>query len=42
MFSRVYAEDYKGIVEYRTNSAVNEVDVAGKTFVLELGEKRQG
>jgi NADPH-dependent 2,4-dienoyl-CoA reductase/sulfur reductase-like enzyme len=42
LFSRVYAEDYKGIVEYRTNSAVNEVDVAGKTFVLELGEKIKG
>ena len=42
LFSRVYAEDYKGIVDYRVNSAVNEVDVAGKTFVLELGEKIKG
>jgi NADPH-dependent 2,4-dienoyl-CoA reductase/sulfur reductase-like enzyme len=42
LFSRVYAEDYKGIVEYRPNSAVGEVDVAGKTFVVELGERVKG
>ena len=42
LFSRVFAEDYKGIVEYRVNSAVSEVDVAGKTLVLELGDRIKG
>lgn len=42
LFSRVYAEDYKGIVEYRTNAAVGEVDVAGRTFVLDMGERVKG
>jgi sulfide dehydrogenase [flavocytochrome c] flavoprotein subunit len=42
LFSRVYAEDYKGIVEYRPGNAVSEVDVAGKTFVLDLGERVKG
>lgn len=42
LFSRVYAEDYKGIVEYRPQSTVAEVDVKGKAFVLDLGERIQG
>lgn len=42
LFSRVYAEDYKGIVEYRTNATVTEVDVAARTFVLDLGERIKG
>jgi len=42
LFSRVYAEDYKGVVEYRPQSTVAEVDANGKTFVLDLGERIQG
>ena len=42
LFSRVYAEDYKGIVEYRPQSTVAEVDAKGKAFVLDLGERISG
>jgi NADPH-dependent 2,4-dienoyl-CoA reductase/sulfur reductase-like enzyme len=42
LFSRVYAEDYKGIVEYRPQSAVAEVDAKGRTFILDLGERIRG
>jgi sulfide dehydrogenase [flavocytochrome c] flavoprotein subunit len=42
LFSRVYAEDYKGIVEYRPQSMVVEVDARGKAFLLDLGERIQG
>lgn len=42
LFSRVYAEDYKGIVEYRPQSTVTEVDARGRAFVLDLGERIQG
>jgi NADPH-dependent 2,4-dienoyl-CoA reductase/sulfur reductase-like enzyme len=42
LFSRVFAEDYKGVVEYRPQSTVAEVDANGKAFVLDLGERIQG
>jgi NADPH-dependent 2,4-dienoyl-CoA reductase/sulfur reductase-like enzyme len=42
LFSRAYAEDYKGIVEYRPQSTVAEVDAKGKAFVLDLGERIPG
>ncbi|HTT10567.1 MAG TPA: NAD(P)/FAD-dependent oxidoreductase [Burkholderiaceae bacterium] len=42
LFSRVFAEDYKDVVEYRPQSTVSEVDVRGKAFVLDLGERIQG
>lgn len=42
LFSRVYAEDYKGIVEYRPQSTVAEVDAKGRAFLLDLGERIQG
>jgi NADPH-dependent 2,4-dienoyl-CoA reductase/sulfur reductase-like enzyme len=42
LFSRVFSEDYKGIIEYRNNAPVSEVDVAGKTFVLDLGDRIKG
>jgi NADPH-dependent 2,4-dienoyl-CoA reductase/sulfur reductase-like enzyme len=42
LFSRVFAEDYKGIVEYRPQSTVAEVDAKGKAFLLDLGERIQG
>ena len=42
LFSRVFAEDYKGIVEYRPQSTVAEVDAKGKAFVLDLGDRIEG
>jgi len=42
LFSRVFSEDYKGVIEYRNSSPVSEVDVAGKTFVLDLGDRIKG
>jgi NADPH-dependent 2,4-dienoyl-CoA reductase/sulfur reductase-like enzyme len=42
LFSRVFGEDYKGIVEYRNGMNVTEVDVKGKTFVTEVGDKIRG
>jgi sulfite dehydrogenase len=42
LFSRVFGEDYKGIIEYRNGMNVTEVDVKGKTFVTEVGDKIRG
>jgi NADPH-dependent 2,4-dienoyl-CoA reductase/sulfur reductase-like enzyme len=42
LFTRVWKEDFPGIVEYRPNSAVTEVDVKGRAFVLDLGERIRG
>jgi NADPH-dependent 2,4-dienoyl-CoA reductase/sulfur reductase-like enzyme len=41
-FTRVWKEDYAGIVEYQPNSTVAEVDVKGKAFILDLGERIRG
>ncbi len=42
LFTRVWKEDYAGIVEYRPNAAVAEVEPGTRTFVLELGERFRG
>ncbi len=42
LFTRVWKEDYAGIVEYRPNAAVAEVDVKERAFVLDLGERIRG
>jgi sulfide dehydrogenase [flavocytochrome c] flavoprotein subunit len=42
LFTRVWKEDYAGIVEYQPNMAVNEVDVRGRTFVSNLGDRIKG
>lgn len=42
LFSRVWQEDYPGIVEYRPNAAVVEADLRGRRFKLELGEQERG
>jgi NADPH-dependent 2,4-dienoyl-CoA reductase/sulfur reductase-like enzyme len=42
LFGNVFNNDYKGILEYRGGAAVTEVDVAGKTFTLDLGERTKG
>jgi sulfide dehydrogenase [flavocytochrome c] flavoprotein subunit len=42
LFSRVFAEDYKGIVEYRVSSAVGEIDAKTGTLVTEIGDRVRG
>jgi NADPH-dependent 2,4-dienoyl-CoA reductase/sulfur reductase-like enzyme len=42
LFTAVFQNDYKGIIDYRNGAAVGEVDVKGKAFVLDLGEKVGG
>jgi NADPH-dependent 2,4-dienoyl-CoA reductase/sulfur reductase-like enzyme len=42
LFTAVFNSDYKGIVEYRNNAAVTEVDVKGRAFVQELGDRTRG
>jgi NADPH-dependent 2,4-dienoyl-CoA reductase/sulfur reductase-like enzyme len=39
LFSRVFGEDYKGIVEYRVNAPVNEIDLKTGTLVTEIGDR---
>jgi len=42
LFSRVFGEDYKGIIDYRVPSPVNEIDVKTGTLVTEIGDKVRG
>jgi NADPH-dependent 2,4-dienoyl-CoA reductase/sulfur reductase-like enzyme len=42
LFSRVFAEDYKGIIEYRTGAAVTEIDTRSGTLMTEIGDKVRG
>ncbi len=42
LFTAVFASDYKDIVEYRINAAVTEVDVKGRAFIQELGDRTRG
>ena len=42
LFTRVWKEDYAGIVDYQPNMAVAEVDVRGKRFVTGLGDSVKG
>jgi sulfide dehydrogenase [flavocytochrome c] flavoprotein subunit len=42
LFLSVWNNDYKGLIEYRANANVAEVDVRGRQFVLEFGEKVGG
>ncbi len=42
LFTRAFNEDYKGIVDYRVNAAVTEVDAPGRSFKLELGDVVKG
>ena len=42
LFSRVFGEDYKGIVDYRVGSPVTEIDVKSGTLVTEIGDKVRG
>ena len=42
LFTRVWREDYAGIVEHRPSSRVAEVDVAARTFTLASGGRERG
>jgi sulfide dehydrogenase [flavocytochrome c] flavoprotein chain len=42
LFGNVFGSDYKGVLDYRSGAAVAEVDVASKTFTLDLGERFKG
>ena len=42
LFTRVFSEDYKGIIEYRNSANVTEVDARGKAFRTELGDTIKG
>ena len=42
LFSRVFGEDYKGIVDYRVNAAVNEIDLKTSMLVTEIGDRVRG
>ncbi len=42
LFSRVFAEDYKGVVEYRINSPITEIDIKTGTLVTEIGDRVRG
>jgi sulfide dehydrogenase [flavocytochrome c] flavoprotein subunit len=42
LFSRVFAEDYKGIVDYRVASPVTEIDLKTGTLLTELGDRVRG
>ena len=42
LFTRVWKEDYAGIVDYQANMAVAEVDVKGKAFITNLGDAIKG
>ena len=39
LFTKVWKEQYSGIVEYRNNALVTEIDVVGKTLITELGDR---
>lgn len=39
LFTKVWKEMYPGIVEYRNNNLVTEIDVANRTLVTELGDR---
>ncbi len=42
LFLSAWNSDYKGLIEYRANAAVTEVNVRGRQFVLEFGDKIGG
>jgi NADPH-dependent 2,4-dienoyl-CoA reductase/sulfur reductase-like enzyme len=42
LFTKVWKEDYPGIIEYRPNMAVAEVDSSGKRFITNLGDAVKG
>jgi len=42
LFSRVFGEDYKGIIDYRVGAPVTEIDLKSSTLITEVGERVHG
>ena len=42
LFSRVFAEDYKAVLDFRLGAPVTEIDVKTGTLVTEVGDKVRG
>lgn len=42
LFGKIFEEQYRGIVEYRPNSNVVELDAAGKAVTTDVGDRVQG
>ncbi len=42
LFSRVFGEDYKGILDFRLGAPATEIDVKTLTLVTEVGDKVRG
>jgi NADPH-dependent 2,4-dienoyl-CoA reductase/sulfur reductase-like enzyme len=42
LFTRVWQEDFAGMIEHRANSAVAAIDASAQTVTLELGERVRG
>jgi NADPH-dependent 2,4-dienoyl-CoA reductase/sulfur reductase-like enzyme len=42
LFTRVWKEDYAGLIDYQANMVVTEVDVKGKALITNLGESIKG
>lgn len=42
LFARVFDEQYRGIIDYRPNFEVTEIDAASLTVMTELGERVRG
>lgn len=38
LFSKVWANEYKGIIDYRPDNAIVEVDLASKTVTTEFDQ----
>lgn len=41
LFQAAFSGPYKGMIEYRPNSEVKEVDVAGRTAITDFGDKQK-
>ena len=39
LFTKVFTEDYKGIIDYRAQNHVTEIDARGRTAITELGDR---
>jgi NADPH-dependent 2,4-dienoyl-CoA reductase/sulfur reductase-like enzyme len=42
LFSRVFAEDYKGVLDFRLGAPVTEIELKTNTLVTEVGERVRG